>query len=221
MASSEASVSRTSKEYDDQRTKVSSQLKNNQLQPVDLYFLASLLAAWRTSDTLPVCLLCQTAEAPNDKKFQLGHIIPHSVLKTLKLKYFAHRNQGKESVISNMGYRAFCGECEERFSSQGEQYFNPEFFAPFYKSQDNMITVNVRDKDGNPWMYFFLVSVVWRSLCFASDCQIFIEIVSYVKDAKIPSAKKCSGWNLEKNIPCKEEIQEWFNDLIEKGIPKW
>ena len=181
MASSTTPSSRTSEEYDEQKGKVLSQLENKQLQPVDLYYLASLLAAWRTNDTLPVCLLCQTAEATKNK-FGLGHIIPHSVLRNLPSNCFTELNQGKESGISNMGYRAFCRECEEIFSSLGELHFNPKFFAPFYEKQDNMIKVDVHDKDGNPWMYFFLVSVVWRCLCFIPLCKYYIQVLEYLRN---------------------------------------
>jgi hypothetical protein len=104
--------------------------------------------------------------------FGLGHLIPNSILKQCELKYFVDVNQGKESSVSRMGYRAFCSKCEGRFSDHGEVInLNSKVVKPFYKNQDEAIEVDarvdVRDNvNGNPWLYFCFISIVWRCLCF-------------------------------------------------------
>ena len=71
-----------------------------------------------------------------------------------------------------MGYRAFCSKCEGRFSDHGEVInLNSKVVKPFYKNQDEAIEVDarvdVRDNvNGNPWLYFCFISIVWRCLCF-------------------------------------------------------
>ena len=85
------------------------------------------------------------------------------------MKQFVDVNQGKESSVSRMGYRAFCSKCEGRFSNHGEVHLNPRFFKQFYENQDKAIEVDVRDNvNGNPvpWLYFCFISIVWRCLCF-------------------------------------------------------
>ena len=180
MSSSTNSGVSTNDEYQNQRDKVILQFKNNQLEAVDLYTLASLLASWKSNASLPVCLLCQK-EKPGKNGFGLGHLIPHSILKESALKSFVHLSQGKESGLSNMGYRAFCSGCEQRFSGQGEVNFNPKLFEPFHENQNDPIEVNVCDNDGNPWLYFCLISIVWRCLCFVPSCQIYIEMLEYLR----------------------------------------
>ena len=180
MASSTSSGQSTSDEYQNQKKNVMFKLKNNQLDAVDLYNLASLLASWASNESLPVCLLCQTEKARNNG-FGLGHLIPHSILKESGLKSFVHVNQGKESGPSNMGYKAFCSGCEQRFSHLGEVNFNPKLFKLFHEKQNELIEANVCDSDGNSWLYFCLVSIVWRCLCFVPSCQIYLEILEYLR----------------------------------------
>ena len=166
MATSSSETSVPEGEYAEKKSKVVEQIRNKSVKPEDLYILATLLTIYASNDSLPLCLLCQKNEAK--KPFQLGHLIPHSILKTSGLNYFADVNQGKESGPSNMGYRAFCAECEGRFSKNGEVYLNKLFFKPFYEKQDEAITFNVRD-NGRPWLYFSILSIVWRCLCFVPD----------------------------------------------------
>ncbi|CAB4016983.1 Hypothetical predicted protein [Paramuricea clavata] len=129
---------------------------------------------------LPVCLLCQ--KSVSKKAFGLGHLIPHSILKQSGHEYFADVNQGKESGVSNMGYRAFCSECEKRFSNHGEVYLNPNFFKPFHENQNQPIEVSVRDINGNPWLYFCLISIVWRCLCFIPQAKEFLNTLEYLRE---------------------------------------
>ncbi len=80
-----------------------------------------------------------------------------------------------------MGYRAFCGECEDRFSKNGEAYLNELFFKPFYEKQEEEITRCILNKDGQPWLYFSILSIVWRCLCFVPDCTRFVNILEYLR----------------------------------------
>ena len=148
MATSSSKTSVPETEYHKKKSEVVEQIRNKSVKPEDLYILATLLTIYASNDSLPLCLLCQKNEAR--KSFQLGHLIPHSILKTGGIKYFADLNQGKESGPSNMGYKAFCAECEDRFNKNGEAYLNKQFFKPFYEKQDEAITFNVSD-NGQPW----------------------------------------------------------------------
>ncbi len=76
--SSETSVPET--EYDEKKSEVVEQIRNKSVKPEDLYILATLLTIYASNDSLPLCLLCQKNEAK--EPFQLGHLIPHSILKT-------------------------------------------------------------------------------------------------------------------------------------------
>ncbi len=180
MATSSSNTSVPETEYDKKKSEVVEQIRNkSSIKPEDLYILATLLTIYASNDSLPLCLLCRKNEAK--KQFQLGHLIPHSILETGGIKYFADLNQGKESGPSNMGYRAFCGECEDRFSKNGETYLNEQFFKPFYEKQDEEITCSVLNKDGQPWLYFSILSIVWRCLCFVPDSKRFLNILEYLR----------------------------------------
>jgi hypothetical protein len=61
MASSTTSTVLTVQEYIAKKEEVLSQISNKKIKAVDLYILASLLARWRSNETLPVCLLCQVS----------------------------------------------------------------------------------------------------------------------------------------------------------------
>ena len=133
MASSTTSTVETDEVYFTKRAEVQLRIENNQIKAVDLYSLAPLLARWRSNDTFPVCLLCQTSVAEGE--FGLGHLIPNSILKQCELKYFVDVNQGKESSVSRMGYRAFCSECEGRFSNHGEVNLNSKLSSHFIRTK--------------------------------------------------------------------------------------
>ncbi len=179
MATSSSKTSVPETEYDKKKSEVVGQIRNKSIKPEDLYILATLLTIYASNDSLPLCLLCQKNEAK--KPFQLGHLIPHSILKTGGIKYFADVIQGKESGPSNMGYRAFCAECEGRFSKNGEVYLNEQFFKPFYEKQDEKITRCVLNKDGQPWFYFSILSIVWRCLCFVPDSKRILSTLEYLR----------------------------------------
>ena len=164
---------RTSEEYKTKKEEVEFQWKNGKVEAKDLYNLASLMAKWKPNDTLPVCLLCR-AEAPKER-FGLGHLIPHSILRQSKLGTFVDVSNGRESGVSRMGYRAFCSKCENRFSKHGEKNLNPNFFKKFHDQQDNELKVDFGDND--KWLYFSIVSIVWRCLCFIPSCEGYSEVL--------------------------------------------
>ena len=59
-----------------------------------------------------------------------------------------------------------------KFSDEGEVNLNPQLFQPFHEKQNDSIEVDVCDNDGNrPWLYFCLISIIWRCLCFVPSCQ--------------------------------------------------
>lgn len=167
--------------YEQLKKYVINQKKNKKLEPIDLYKLASLLPRWKPNDKLPVCLLCRdSSKQPSG----LGHIIPHSVLKEAGLDKFLDYNRGAEAGISRMGYYAFCGDCESKFQ-QGEVSFNPEFFKKLVKNPKEKIEVKatklLNDKNF-PWLYYTLISIFWRSLCFTPECDQHIKVLECLRE---------------------------------------
>ncbi|KAL9966302.1 hypothetical protein ACROYT_G024355 [Oculina patagonica] len=168
-------------DYKQLKESVISQKRENKVNPSDLYKLASLLARWKPNDKLPVCLLCRDT---SKKPTQLGHIFPHSVLKKAGKKKFFDLTRGTEAGISKLGYHAFCGDCEKRFK-QGEDWFNPQFFEKLVNNPQEKIQVGAtRDLEGKkfPWLYYTLISIIWRLLCFYSSCCEYIEILELFRN---------------------------------------
>ena len=152
------------------------QKKNKKLVPSDLYNLESLLARWKVTDKLPVCLLCRDL---SKQPSQLGHIFPHSVLREAGQDKFFDFIRGTVAGISRMGYRLFCCDCENIFK-QGEDSFNPLFFKQLFNNPEREIVVKAKEdlKGKNfPWLYYTLISIVWRSLCVIPECGNFIELL--------------------------------------------
>ena len=170
-----------SEKYKKLKEKVEGQKKRREeVSPGDMYDLAPLMARWAVYDRLPICLLCRKLDS---KPKTLGHIIPHSVLKEAgRDKAFDHI-RGAEMPVSKMGYYAFCEGCEKLFQ-QGEVYFNKEFFRPFLANVDGKTEVNVTN-DSFPWLYYCLISIIWRLLCFVphenSGC-IRIQALEYLRN---------------------------------------
>ena len=161
-----------SEQYKKLKEKVEGQKKRGEeVSPGDMYELAPLMARWAVNDCLPICLLCRKLDS---KPKTLGHIIPHSVLKEAgRDKAFDHI-RGAEMPVSHMAYHAFCEGCEKIFQ-QGEVYFNKEFFRPFFANVDGKIEINVT-KDSFPWLYYCLISIIWRLLCFVPENSTCIRI---------------------------------------------
>lgn len=168
-------------DYEQLRKSVIKQKDNNMLVPSDLYKLASLLARWKVGDALPVCLLCRDL---SKQPSQLGHIFPHSVLRAGGQDKFFDFIRGTVAGRSRMGYRLFCSDCENIFK-QGEDSFNPLFFKPLFKNPEKKIVVKATEdlKGKNfPWLYYTLISIVWRSLCVIPNCGNFIEMLECLRD---------------------------------------
>lgn len=165
-------------EYEKMRKKVIEQRRSREeVSPGDMYRLAVLMARWATNHRLPICLLCR--ELDKQPK-TLGHTIPHSVLKAAGRETFFDHFRGVEGGVSNCGYYAFCKGCEEVFQ-QGEVYFNSEFFKPFFANVDAKIEKNVTLNDSFPWLYYCLISIIWRSLCFVPANSNCIEVLEYCR----------------------------------------
>ena len=64
----------------------------------------------------------------------------------------------------------------------GMAHLNPNFFKPFHKNQNQPIEVSVRDINGNPWLYFCLISIVWRCLCFIPRAKEFLNTLEYLRE---------------------------------------
>ncbi len=167
--------------YDKLKKSVISQKRKNKLNPTDLHKLASLLPRWKPNDRLPVCLLCRyTSKKPT----QRGHIFPHSVLKEARQYTSFDLSRGTEAGISRMGYYAFCGDCEIRFK-QGEDWFNPHFFKKLFDNPQEKIQVgSTRDLGGKkfPWLYYTLIAIIWRSLCFIPASCEFIKVLELFRN---------------------------------------
>ena len=168
-----------SEEYKDLKKKVMEQKKHGkEVSPDDMYKLASLMARWAVTDRLPICLLCRKLDR---KPKGLGHIIPHSVLKEAGRQKFFDHVRGAEGGVSNFGYYAFCKDCEKVFQ-QGEDYFNPEFFQPFLANVDGKIEKNVKNDSQFPWLYYCLISIIWRMLCFIPENSKYITALEYLRN---------------------------------------
>ena len=170
-----------SEKYKKLKEKVEGQKKRGEeVSPGDMYELAPLMARWAITDRLPICLLCRKLDS---KPKTLGHIIPHSVLKEAGRDMAFDHIRGAEVPVSKLGYRAFCEGCEKVFQ-RGEVYFNKEFFGPFLANVDGKIEINVTN-DSFPWLYFCLISIIWRLLCFVphenSTC-IPIQALEYLRN---------------------------------------
>lgn len=172
-----------SEKYKKLKEKVEGQKKlGKEVSPGDMYELAPLMARWAVNDRLPICLLCRKLDS---KPITLGHIIPHSVLKEAGRDTIFDHFRGAEMPVSKFGYYAFCKGCEEVFQ-KGEVYFNKEFFRPFLANVDGKIEINVTN-DSFPWLYYCLISIIWRLLCFVphenSTCiQLRIQALEYLRN---------------------------------------
>ena len=174
-------TSHDSKDYMELKESVVNQKRQKKLEPSDLYKLASLLARWKPTDKLPVCLLCSDV---SKQPSQLGHIFPHSVLKEAGHDECFDFIRGTKIGKSKMGYHLFCRDCEKIFK-QGEDSFNPLFFKQLFKNPENKIVVQAtQDLNGKnfPWLYYTLISIVWRSLCVIPECGNFIEVLECLRE---------------------------------------
>eukprot|EP00112_Aurelia_sp_Birch-Aquarium-sp1_P026717 Seg9674.1 transcript_id=Seg9674.1/GoldUCD/mRNA.D3Y31 product="hypothetical protein" protein_id=Seg9674.1/GoldUCD/D3Y31 len=167
-------------DYKRQKQKVIDLKKNKkEIPPVELYKLAGLLARWATSDKLPVCLLCQDS---SKKIKQLGHIIPHSMLKLVNNIRTYDLNRGADSSVSKCGYFVFCTDCESKFQ-QGETHMNPEFFEQFFNNPKEKVVIKAKIKKKGkddeivvfPWFFYTLISIVWRCMATCADSCDFVE----------------------------------------------
>lgn len=180
-------------EYEQLRTKVIALKQlSEEVSPADLYKLAVLMSRWAVTAKLPLCLLCRRS----NKKLEKGHIYPKSVLKTLERKAKRERNariiymddsRGAEiKGASNCAYHVFCCDCEQVFQ-QGEVYFNQYFFAPLCEKvgdQHEILVKVPREESSFPWLYFCLISMIWRALCFnprIKDNKTCIEVLEYLR----------------------------------------
>eukprot|EP00112_Aurelia_sp_Birch-Aquarium-sp1_P012976 Seg2733.3 transcript_id=Seg2733.3/GoldUCD/mRNA.D3Y31 product="hypothetical protein" protein_id=Seg2733.3/GoldUCD/D3Y31 len=165
-------------DYKRQKQKVIDLKKNRkEIPPVELYKLAGLLSRWAIS--LPVCLLCQDS---SKKIQQLGHIIPHSMLKLVKENYTYDLVRGANSSVSKFGYFVFCMDCQSKFQ-QGEIRMNPEFFEHFFNNPKEKVKIKakikVKGEDDEivvfPWFFYTLISIVWRCMATNPDSCDFVE----------------------------------------------
>ena len=174
-------------EYEHLKKKVIEQKKlPGEVSPADLYKLAVLMSRWAATAHLPMCLLCRES----NKKLQKGHIYPNSVLETLEKKgeqRYTDIFRGAEwQGASKCAYHVFCGDCEKIFQ-QGENYFNKKFFASFCENvggQHKISVTETRSESSFPWLYYCLISIIWRALCFVpkiKDDGTCIEVLEYLR----------------------------------------
>ena len=174
-------------EYEHLKKKVIEQKKlPGEVSPADLYKLAVLMSRWAATDRLPMCLLCRQS----DKKLKKGHIIPHSVLKTLEKngerRYMDVFRGAEFKGASSCAFFVFCGDCEEIFQ-QGEGLFNDRFFKPLCGNvggQHEILVTETRSETSFSWLYFCLISIIWRSLCFHPSIkynETCIKVLEYLR----------------------------------------
>ena len=208
-------------DYQRQKQKVIDLKRNEEeIPPVELYKLAGLLARWAVSDKLPVCLLCQDS---SKKIAQLGHIIPHSMLKLSGRNHNLDQVRGADSSVSKFGYFAFCRECEERFQ-QGETSMNPEFFEQFFKNPKERVEIKAKKEIKGvvfPWFFYTLISIVWRCLAIIPESYDFVEPLEVMRKFLI-------NWNdntaeVDQKIKLflfapNESIENKLKDCLEKSF---
>lgn len=220
-------------EYEQLREKVMELKKlSEEVSPADLYKLAVLMSRWAATAELPLCLLCRRS----NKKLKKGHIFPKSVLETLEKKV---KREGKGGTIymdsfrgaeikgaSNCAYRVFCGDCEQVFQ-QGEVHFNKDFFAPLCENVGGQHEISVkvtREESSFPWLYFCLISIIWRSLCFVpniKDDKTCIEVLEYLRSylldwKNVNTARRVAlflfvpNCEVDKKLEAGNEISKWW-----------
>lgn len=218
-------------EYEQLRKKVIDLKRlSEEVSPADLYKLALLMSRWAPTAELPLCLLCRRS----NKKLRKGHIFPKSVLETLESKA---EKEGKASIIymdhsrgaqiqgaSSCAYRVFCGDCEQVFQ-QGEVHFNNNFFAPLCVNVGGKHEISVTLEESSfPWLYFCLISMIWRSLCFVPDMKddkTCIEVLEYLRsylldwknvniDGRVALFLFVPNCEVDEKLVAGSEINKWW-----------
>jgi len=222
-------ASAVSSSYDDyklQRDIVLEEKKKNSVTPQNMYKLAPLFARWDSNGKLPVCLLCRDV---SKKITQLGHNFPHSVLKEAGLTLFFDFVRGAEGGVSRMGYRAFCEDCEKVFQ-QGEVHFNPCFFQVLNKDPASEINVTVKLADNKfPWLYYCLISIIWRALCFVPENSRCIKVLECLRsylldwktvevDSKVKLFLFVPNDEIDKKIENDDENKDFFYKMFHFGL---
>lgn len=220
-------------EYEQLRKKVIDLKKlSEEVSPADLYKLAVLMSRWAPTAELPLCLLCRRS----NKKLKKGHIFPKSVLETLERKAkiegkgrFIYMDDSRGAEIkgaSSCAYRVFCGDCEQVFQ-QGEVHFNKDFFAPLCEKVGGHHEISVKvtpEESSFPWLYFCLISMIWRSLCFVpgiKDDKTCIEVLEYLRsylldwknvniDGRVALFLFVPNCEVDKKLVAGSEINDWW-----------
>lgn len=112
------------------------------------------------------CALCgQTRE------LELSHIVPKFVIRYLKKTSLgAIRNKENINKVVQDGEKHYllCGDCEDLFSIYETKFAN-KFFYPYMKD-------NVKEFSYDSDLYYFLISVSWRSL--------YLDILDFVEHSE-------------------------------------
>ena len=106
------------------------------------------------------CTFCRKKNT--DKRVQLSHIIPYSVLRSAHEKGGALSigTAGQEVGHSNLGYRGYCGSCEDMLSKKGEQRFNPLVHVPLLSDYNSAVHVEGEDAAS---VSHCALSIWWRA----------------------------------------------------------
>lgn len=142
-----------------------------------------------------ICRLCSSYG-----ELKASHIFPRFVFQWMRQtgggQYF--RSSDKPGIREQDGPKEhlLCGDCEQRFSSR-EAYFKQEVFDPYVNGKATSLTYD-------PRLFYFIISVAWRTLLW----------VSFHKDIKQhPSSKKLYQAEGEwKNYLLAESLPPTFND---------
>ena len=103
------------------------------------------------------CILCRKRNC--DKRVQLSHITPHSVIKSAGCDIVSTDSTGQQIGHSMSGYRGYCKQCERMLSDNGETNFNRLIHKPLVEDPDCAVRITGKDVRD---VYHCALSIWWR-----------------------------------------------------------
>lgn len=115
--------------------------------------------------SLGLCRLCERR-----RELRKSHIVPRFVSEWMKAsgsKFFRSLANPNRRLQDGLKRKLLCDECEQRFS-EGERWFAERIFKPVVEGRQGSIAYDHS-------LHYFLVSVLWRTLCLDMDHDTFDE----------------------------------------------
>lgn len=116
-----------------------------------------------------MCALCT-----KERELKLSHRIPKAIGAIIKKDSFTKRLRSvhdPDTPLQDLDKEyMLCGECEQRFSTR-ETLFIQKVLRPFRNKRNTKL-------EYDSWLYYFIVSLSWRSLYHDSlDEKSFLKMV--------------------------------------------